>query len=130
EAGRMEGLAPEASDQGGKRIGQPGRLGGEMSAIDAVANQRMADISHMNANLVGSSGLQPALEQRRDAEILGEAIMGQRIARIRAVRGDDAASGPVTAGPAERRTDRAGGAFRPLPYQGEIGTTETAATPM
>ena len=30
-------------------------------AIDRIAKQRMADTCHMNADLMGSSGFQPAL---------------------------------------------------------------------
>ena len=38
------------------------------SAVNRVADQRMADRRHVDADLVGSAGFQPAFDQRRITE--------------------------------------------------------------
>ena len=61
EFGGMQRLASEAGDDGGKILGQPVHLGGVSRRINGIGNQRMADIGHVNADLVGASRFQLAV---------------------------------------------------------------------
>ena len=62
----MQGLLSKSREGCLRRLGQAGRLGLEARAVDIVADQRMADMGHMDADLVRAAGLQPAVEQARD----------------------------------------------------------------
>ena len=46
--------------------------------IDGVADQRMADVLEMHADLVRAAGLQPAFDERGVAETLDDAVGGAR----------------------------------------------------
>src|SRR5258708_6324260 len=67
-------------------------LGFEMWAIDAIAQQRMADISEVHPDLMGAPGLELAGQQRRDrlavAPVEGflDLPMGDRLAATLAHR--------------------------------------------
>jgi hypothetical protein len=47
-------------------------------AVDRVANQRVSRMGEMDADLVGPAGLQPGLDERRDAEPLNDLPLGDR----------------------------------------------------
>ena len=67
---RMERLAPEIEP----REELPMRL--FRPPIDRIAEQRMADMRHMDANLVRTAGFEPAFDERRLVQRLNPAIMG------------------------------------------------------
>src|SRR6185503_6606121 len=67
------------------------------------ADQRMADVLEMHADLVRASGLEPAFDQRRAAEALEHAIAGAR--GLTAVRDRHARAYLGVA--SDRRVDRA-----------------------
>src|SRR6185295_17494914 len=54
------------------------------ATVDRIADQRMADLLQVDADLVCSAGLEAALEQRRAPEALDDAKGGAR--RLAAVR--------------------------------------------
>ena len=54
-----------------RRFRQQRRLGGEAGAIGAVADHRMADRRHVDADLVGAAGLQAAFDQGGKRPVLG-----------------------------------------------------------
>ena len=60
---RMQRLAREALTRPCQRFGQPVGLGAEGLAVVGIADHRMADMGHMDADLVGAAGLQPAFDE-------------------------------------------------------------------
>jgi hypothetical protein len=67
----MQSLAWECLDRGLQRFGQPVRLGPEGLAIVGIADERMADMGHVHADLVGAAGFQPAFDQACRGEFPG-----------------------------------------------------------
>ena len=59
----MQGLSSKTLQgvPGGRR--QPARLGLEARAVGCVAQERMAGMGEMDADLVGAAGFQPAFDQ-------------------------------------------------------------------
>src|SRR5687767_14962328 len=58
----MQRLPAEALDDQPELVGQPVRLGGVAGRVDGIGNQRMADMRHMHADLVGAPGFELAGE--------------------------------------------------------------------
>src|SRR5213075_62165 len=75
------------------------------AAIDRVADQRVADVLEMHADLVGAPGLEAAFDERGAAEALEHAIGGAR--GLAAMRDRHARARLRVA--ADRRVDRAAG---------------------
>jgi len=73
------------------------------AALDRVAEQRMADRGHVHAHLMRAPGFEPALDQRRVAELAQLAPMRHRAPTA----GDDRDLLAVDRRPRERRVDRA-----------------------
>ena len=80
----------EAERLGVQRLAREPGLGARLlaGAVDGVADDRMADLGQMNADLVGPAGLEPAGEQGGDrAEVFDDAIVGDRRSALRRGRG-------------------------------------------
>src|SRR5215208_8366386 len=125
----MEGLSakiPKGLPGGG---GQKGRFRLESGTIDVVAQERVATMGQMNANLMGAAGLQPTCEQARNrAAVLAlialeDLPMGDRLPAAGAYR-------PAVAGTCmavDRGINGALGPVRHAPDEGEIAARERAA---
>lgn len=118
----------------GQGCGKSGGLGEKGAAIVAIANYGMADMRHMNPDLVGSTGLQPAFDQARHrfaavAKPLLHRKMRHRMAGIDAVGRHDSAPRAV-AGTAQRRINCAAHAPWCAPDQRIIGPFEIAIAAM
>ena len=72
----VQGLAAERVERRPRRRRQEARLGLETRPVDRIAEQRMADMGEMDADLVGASGLQPAGDEARRAERFLDAASG------------------------------------------------------
>src|SRR5260370_40575740 len=98
-------------------------FGLEMRAIDAVAEQRMADMGEMHPDLMGAPGLELAGQERRDrlAVAPGEGFLdlpvGDRLAAAFAHRHFL----PGMRMPVDRRVDGAALAGWDAPYEGHVG---------
>ena len=60
----MQCLARKFEHLPAKRIGQPVRLGEERLSIVSVADQGVADMRHMNPDLMRPACFEPAFDQR------------------------------------------------------------------
>ena len=69
----VQGLPGKAGNDFAQTVGQRVRLGGEAFSIVAIADQRIADMGHVHADLVRTAGLEPALDERRLSQRLDEA---------------------------------------------------------
>ena len=84
----MQRLASESGQGHWPCAAEMAGLGFEVRAVDAVAHQRVADVSKMDPDLVGAPGLELARQQRRDRlavpalEALLELPMGDRLAAV------------------------------------------------
>src|SRR5689334_14357821 len=108
----MQGLAAESLEHHLRRLWEFADRGFEAFAIGLIAEKRMADMSHVHADLMGAAGLEPAAHKARKgrrAEIFLHLEMSYRLARACAM-GDAhlLARSPMTA---DRRIDRAAPAF-------------------
>ena len=77
-------------------------LGGEMRAIFLVANQRIADMGHVDPYLMRASGFEPAFDKARigppvtgTVKVADDGIVGNRLACIMPVSPDHSALEPV-----------------------------------
>src|SRR5829696_3318466 len=70
----MQGLPSKSLQGSGGRRQQSGSLGPKTGAVDAIAQQGMADMGEMDSDLVGAPGLQPAGEQAGDRGVIGSGI--------------------------------------------------------
>ncbi len=109
---------------------QSGRFGFETGAIVAVADQRIAYMAHMDANLMGAASLQPAGHKRGEgrrvswAETLADLPMGDR----RAPAGfHHRYLLAVVDGSGQIRVDRAFKLGGRAPSEGRIGALKGAA---
>src|SRR6185295_11264537 len=75
----MEGLPSKALQHLARRWRQPRRLGLEPGRVGLVAEQRMADVGQMDADLVGAAGLEPARDQAGDRRAVGAGIALQHL---------------------------------------------------
>src|SRR5690606_32562724 len=78
----MKRLPREGADEAAKWVFQLVGLGEEGLAVVVIAQQRMADMGHVNANLVRSPRLEPALDQRRHGggiRLLAEALQNGEV---------------------------------------------------
>src|SRR5918994_3951180 len=90
--------------------------------VSLVADERMADVLEMHADLMGAARLQPAFDERRAAVALEHAVRGAR--RLAAVR-DRHARAHARVAP-HRSVDRAARRRIAL-HHGEINPTHAAA---
>ena len=77
----MQGLAAEASECGADGGGEPQDACRMAPAIDRVAEQGVAGMGHVHADLVGAAGFQPAFDQGggpRMVEGLKHPVVGDR----------------------------------------------------
>src|SRR3990172_7922750 len=103
EDGKRSGMEHLTGDH---IVVEPGRL---CAAVDPVAEDRMADVRHVYADLVRSAGLDLHFNERRVLESLPDLEHRARLARLFRL---SAYSFPLFHMPAERRIDRA----RAFPY--------------
>src|ERR1051326_921981 len=128
----MQRLSSKTLQNGPGRGGQTGRSGPESRAIDGVTHERVADMGHMNPDLVGAAGLQPAFDEARDGfsvlagEALQNAPMGDRGPATGSYR--DLVAAPRMA--AERGVDRALRCQRRAPDEGQVGALKGAGPAM
>src|SRR5205807_5611898 len=99
------------------------------AAVDRVADQRMAAMRQMHADLVGAAGQQPALDQRRPsrpggAESALDPITGH--CRLASSIGDHRHLLAVARAAADIAGDLAGGRHRHAPYKGAVGALDPA----
>ena len=59
----VQRLPRKGPDCRGERLGQPVRLAAESGAVVGVADQRVADMRHVDADLVGAPGFEPAFDE-------------------------------------------------------------------
>lgn len=71
----MQGLSLEMPDGSDLRIACPGRYL-EPAAVNRITDQRIMDMSHMNADLVGPPGFKFYPQQGVVREALGDTVMG------------------------------------------------------
>ena len=107
-------------------------LGPEGHAVVAVADQRMTDMGHVNADLVGAAGFQPALDEAgegrgvaRLAIAFGHRVMGDGMSDVVAIVGAHGAFQAV-ARTAERGVDGRVEGIGPAPDNGLVGPFEIA----
>src|SRR5215218_2148236 len=128
----MQGLSAKIPKglPGGR--GQKGRFGLEPGTIDVVAQERVATMGQMNANLMGAAGLQPTGEQARNrAAVLAlipleDLPMGDRLPAPGAYR--LAVAGTWMA--VDRSINGALGPVRHAPDEGEIAARERTGAAM
>src|SRR5258706_16264571 len=107
-------------------------LGLEMRAIDAVAKQRMTDMSEVHPDLMGAPGLELAGQQRRDrlavAPVEGflDLPMSDRLAAAFAHRHFL----PGMRMPVDRRVHSAALAVRYAPYECQVAAPHCAGAAM
>src|SRR5258708_4855337 len=75
----MQGLSAKGLEGRSGLGGEAGGLGLEASAIDVVAEERMADRGKMDADLMGAPGLQPAGQQAGDRRAIGAKVALQQL---------------------------------------------------
>src|SRR5262249_36760737 len=110
------------------------KFGLEAGAINRIANQWRAERGEVHAHLMGSSGLEPAFEQRGDglapaSEGREQRLVVNRLASALA-HGDNRHLGAARPVPADRRVDDALTARRRAPDKGEITALERAFATM
>lgn len=100
----MQRLSRKAVDGASCRFIKQVRLGAKGRAIFGVADQRMADMGHVHADLMGAAGFQAALHHRGEAgrirlfmKTFHNLVMGYRLAGIVRVLALDGAFGAVGA---------------------------------
>ena len=84
----------EAERLGVERLAVEVGLGARLvaGAVDGVADDRMADLGQVDADLVGPAGLEPAGDEGgHRAEPLDDAVMGDAVPPLAAAAGDAAA---------------------------------------
>ena len=86
--------------------------------IDAIANQWVAYMGHMDANLMRTACLQCAFDHGRFGKGLRHAVMGNGVAAL--CFGQYSHFLAIRARPANLRADRAGGRGRDAAYNGDI----------
>ena len=108
----MQRLTVELVDDGLGGIRQKVRLGSEGSAIFGIADQRVADMCHMYADLMGPARFEVAFDRRGERGAIGlfeialdHLVMGDRLAGVVAILALDRALRSV-AGAAERLLER------------------------
>src|SRR5215213_10942392 len=107
---------------------QQGGLGLEAGSVGVVAQQRVADVGEMDADLVGAAGLQPAGQQTRDrlaidAEVFFQHFpMGYRLAAAR----PHSLFVPRYGMAVERCINGAFWALRHAPNESEVSTLQRA----
>ncbi len=132
----MQSLAREAVDDGLGIIRQQIGLGPEGRAVIRVADQRMADMGHVDADLMGAACFEIAADhggQRSRIRFfviaLDDLIVRDRLTRIVVAFALDGALDPV-AGAAERRVDRSLQSARAAPDNRHIGTLQRPGAAM
>ena len=113
---------PSRLDRRARLRRKPRDLRLEARAIGQIADQRMADMRHMHADLMRAARLQPTGQQRRGAEILEPFPMGDRLAPARG--GDHRHALALRRVAADRRVDRPLRALGRAPGEGEIVARE------
>jgi len=127
----MKRLAGEGGDHFCQSRRQAISLGAEGAAIGRVAHQRVADMRHMDADLVRAACLQPAFDERGDL-LFGRAgpitfqhgVVRHRMARIGSALRHHRAQRPVACRTTERRVDQPGNAARHTPDKRHIGALQ------
>src|SRR3546814_10897960 len=95
--GCMERLPPETEPI--QQFAWPGAT----ARIERVAEQRMADGRHMDADLMGAAGLQPTFDHRRTLQPLDQPVTGD--GAFRPLDGSDGHFLAVVRRPGMRRID-------------------------
>ncbi|MND98608.1 hypothetical protein D3C80_909680 [compost metagenome] len=123
----MQRLARKAANGAFCRFFQQVRLGAEGGAIFGITDQRIADMGHMHADLVGAAGFQAAFHHRGEAGgvrsfmvTLHHLIMGDRLAGVIRILVFDGAFGAVGTA-AECCVDGAAQGARAAPDDGLVG---------
>ena len=105
----MQRLAVERLDDPAGLIRQKIGLGPEAGAVDGIAQQRMADVCHVDADLVRAAGFQVAFDEggkrariRAFMEALEHFVMGDRLVGALVFGALDGAAGAIAGGTAER----------------------------
>ena len=75
----VQGLSAKGLQRLAAVLAQVHRLGLEAGAPRVVAKQRMAQMSQMDADLMGPAGLQPAGEQARDRFAIDSGVFLQKL---------------------------------------------------
>ncbi len=127
----MQGLPAKPGDNGCNLRRQCIDLGVEGSTIVPIADQRMANMGQMHADLMGPPGFQIAVDKRRcrwvfprRAESLAHLIVGHRVAGIGCIGRFDATFRAVRTGSAEGGIDGSLGGLRLAPHQRLVGAPQ------
>src|SRR6187399_1031967 len=75
----VQGVSAKGLQRLAAVLAQVHRLGLEAGAVGIVAEQRMAQMSQMHADLMGPAGLQPAGEQARDRFAIDSGVFFQKL---------------------------------------------------
>src|SRR3546814_18313153 len=76
-------------------------------AIQWIADDRVLEVGHVHADLVGASGFQAALQCGVGVEALAQAVVGDRVAAVLAHRHADAVARLAVAWPIDSATGQA-----------------------
>ncbi len=124
----MQRLAGKACNDRTNVVRQFVRLGEERPPVGLVADKRVADMGHMDADLVRPARFQPTLHQRgrgcrvgARAELVDKGVMRDGVACVAASVRNDGAFRAVRSRPSQRRVDGAGRAGRRSPDHGMVG---------
>lgn len=115
----MQSLPPKSAESRLRRIGESCRFGFKSRAIERIAEERMANMGEMDADLMGSPRLERAGYEARLVSIaLDEPVVG---ARMPSAAGRDNSDFLTVGGvPGERGINRARGPLRSPPHEGEV----------
>lgn len=125
----VKSLSREAPYDALKRVFQPICFRFEAGAVVVIADQRMPDVRHVNANLVGPSGLQAAFDQAGDRRCIlrSEPLLDLPVSdRMPAGGLHDSYFLPVALRSGQVGVDRALEAGWRSPYEGDIGSFQRA----
>jgi hypothetical protein len=117
DSARMQGLALEIAHQGSLIVAQS--TGQTATAVDRIADDRMTDRLHVNANLMRSPGLQLDVKERDRVQATSDSIVSNGGPAI----GPDNLAPSVHRMPTDRLIDRITG-DDPPPDQGLVVTLD------
>jgi len=135
EEARVQGLPGKGGDLLRQLRRKAVDLGAERASVIGIAQKRVADMRHVDPDLVRASGFQPAFDKRGDllSRIPGAVPFQNRevsdcMARIGASGGHHGTKRPVARGTAKGNIDGAGCAMGSPPNKRDIGAFEVAVS--
>jgi hypothetical protein len=134
---RMQRLPAERLDLRPQRLRQPVGFGAEGEAVILIADQRVADMGHMDADLVGAASFEAAFDKAGHGfavllltKPLQHFKMRDGMAGVGLVFLDNGLPGPVLMRAAERGVDGSRNFRRSAPDQSDIGPLQMGGETM